>query len=67
MSPINIADIERKARQLRAEEIQRIEGLISARLHLYAGLLATSAAAGVKIVSKSLRRLFSWNPQAHHS
>jgi hypothetical protein len=66
MSYLNISDIERQARLLRAQELQRIEGIISARLGVYAHLLAASAAAGVHAVGKALRPLFSWNPQAHH-
>ena len=62
MSYLNVSDIERQARLLRAQELQRIEGIISARLVVYARLLVSSAASGLQTVSKTLRPLFSWNP-----
>lgn len=57
MAPLNFAEIEKQARQMRAEELARVKAVFSARLH---GLLATSLAAA----SRGLRHLFSWNPQA---
>ncbi|OHC65859.1 MAG: hypothetical protein A3H93_17435 [Rhodocyclales bacterium RIFCSPLOWO2_02_FULL_63_24] len=65
MSPIDIVKIEQEARRLRAEELQRISGLMSERAALYGRLLAATLAAGLKTVGKNLRPLFSWNPQAH--
>ncbi len=64
MSPLNIAKIEQEARQLRAEEMQRISGLISARLLQYGQLLAATGKTGLVAVATSLRPLFAWNPQA---
>jgi hypothetical protein len=67
MEPLNIPAIEQEARLLRAQEIQRFEGLIAARLGVYAQLLGATLVAALTAVSKRLRTLFSWNPQAHHS
>jgi len=67
MSPINIALIEQEARKMRAEELQRIQGLISARLHIYGQLMAATALSGLAAIGDILRPLFSWNPQAGHS
>ena len=63
MPPLNIAAIEQEARKLRAEEMQRIQGLVSARLRLYGQLLGATALSGLTALSESLRPLFSWNPQ----
>ena len=67
MLPLNIAAIEQEARKLRAEEIQRIEGLFLARMLVYGRSLLATAGAGLTVASIGLRRLFSWNPQAHRS
>ncbi|MCX7165145.1 MAG: hypothetical protein NTV11_02585 [Rhodocyclales bacterium] len=67
MSPIDITKIEREARQMRAEEMQRIEGVIAARLQVYGQLLGATALSGLAAIGKSLRALFSWNPQAHRA
>lgn len=66
MPPIDITAIERQARQLRAQEMQRIQGIISARLHLYGQLLVATAQSGLTAIGSALRYLFSWNPQARH-
>ncbi|MDP1610909.1 MAG: hypothetical protein Q8M11_07600 [Sulfuritalea sp.] len=66
MSYINVIEIERQARELRAKEMRRIGKLVSARLGVYAHLLATSAATALHAAGLALRSLFSWNPQAHH-
>ncbi len=63
MPPLNIPAIEQEARKLRAEEMQRIHGLVSARLRLYGQLLVATALPGLVAVSEALRLLFSWNPQ----
>lgn len=65
MLPIDITKIEQQARQMRAEEMQRINGLISARLSAYGELLAATLVSGLALVARSVRSLFSWNPQAH--
>ena len=64
MSPINVSKIEQAARKLRAEEMQRIQGLMLARLGLYFRLLAASGLAVMAALAESVRPLFSWNPQA---
>lgn len=60
MQPIDIPTIERHARQLRAQEIQRLEGLFAERARLYAVLLGHSLLS----LLEAVRPLFSWNPQA---
>ncbi len=64
MAPIDIARIEYEARQLRAEEMRRINGLIGERLALYGQLMAASVLTGVTAIAEVLLPLFSWNPQA---
>jgi hypothetical protein len=64
MAPIDIPRIEFEARRLRAEEMQRINGLISARLALYGQLMAATALTGLTALAEILQPLFSWNPQA---
>ena len=66
MKPIDIVRIEQEARQLRARELQRIEGVIAARLGLYGRLLAATALSALAAVGERLRPLFSWNPKTHH-
>lgn len=52
MNTIDILTIERRAREMRAREIQRLLGLLGASLR------SLLQAAG-----KGLRQRFSWNPQ----
>ena len=59
MDKLDTTAIIMEAREMRAEELRRIKGLVGKRLSLYLGLLAGSAAAG----ANSLQPLFSWNPQ----
>lgn len=63
MTPIDIPTIERQARALRAQEIQRLQGLFAERLRLYALLLGNSTLSLLSLVAESLRPAFSWNPQ----
>lgn len=63
MSRIDIAAIERRARQLRAEEMRRVEGLFAERLCVMGRLAAESSFNGVLAAAEVLRKLFSWNPQ----
>jgi len=67
MSPINIPAIEREARRMRAEEMRRISGLVSARMGQYGGLLLATARSGLAAIGEGLRPLFSWNPRAEVS
>ena len=65
MSFINVVVIEQEARQLRAKEVQRISGLVSARLRVYLGIIGATTMIGLTAAGKALRPLFSWNPHAH--
>jgi hypothetical protein len=64
--PIDIPAIERHARQLRAEEMQRLQGVLAERLGLYGLLLARSLLVVLEVASEWLRPWFSWNPQRRH-
>lgn len=64
MFPLNITSIEREARKLRNEELQRIQGVMWTRMGVYFRLLAVSGKSALKMISESVRPLFSWNPQA---
>lgn len=64
MSPLHVSKIEQNARKLRAEEMQRIQDLMLARLGLYFRLLAASGLHAIATLAESVRPLFSWNPQA---
>ena len=61
---IDIPAIERHARALRAQEIQRLHGLFAQRLSLYAVLLGHSILGLLGFLAESLRPVFSWNPRA---
>lgn len=63
MTPIDIPSIERQARALRAQEIQRLQGLFSERLSLYVVLLGGSLLSALEMLANALRPAFSWNPQ----
>lgn len=63
MSPIDIAAIERRARQLRAEEIRRVEGIFAERIRILGRLLVATVFSGLLSVADLLRPIFSWNPQ----
>lgn len=67
MRPIDIPAIEQEARELRAAEIHRLNGLFVERVELLAKLAAASTVAGAHVLSEMLRPLFSWNPQDHRS
>ncbi|MFC5299916.1 RSP_7527 family protein [Azospira restricta] len=64
MSPYDIAAIERRARELRAEEIRRLNGLFAERLCVLGRLLAATGFSAVIALAEAIRPLFSWNPQA---
>ena len=63
MAPIDIPTIECQARALRAQEIQRLQGLFAERLRLYALLLGNSLLSLLESLANTLRPAFSWNPQ----
>lgn len=67
MSPIDILAIEQEARKRRAEEMQRVSGLLSAQLRVYAKLLAATALQGLIALGEIIRPLFAWNPRARRS
>jgi len=67
MPPIDIAAIERHARELRAQEMQHLQGIFAERLGLYGRLLGHSLLSLAQTVSKILRPAFSWNPQHRRS
>ena len=64
MKSIDIPAIEKRARQLRAAEIQRLNGLFAERTLLLIRLAAGSLATGVLAIGGFLQPLFSWNPRA---
>lgn len=64
MAPMDISAIESEARRMRAEELRRINGLISKQLALYGSLFADAGLAALATTAAALRPLFSWNPQA---
>lgn len=64
MAPIDIPAIEYEARRLRSLEIQHLEGILIARLRLYAQLLGNTVLVMLEAASETLRPLFAWNPQA---
>jgi hypothetical protein len=66
MSSLNISAIDRQARQMRAEEMQRIQGVFAERLRLYGQLLAATFMSALGAIGAGVRPLFSWNPQARH-
>lgn len=61
--PIDIPAIEQRARQLRAEEMQRLQGLMTERLRLLGVLAAHSLLDLAEGTGELLRPMFSWNPQ----
>lgn len=63
MTHIDIPTIERQARELRAAEIRRLNGLFAERSALLLKLAAGSALAGARALGETLRPLFAWNPQ----
>ena len=63
MAPIDIPAIERRARQLRAAEMRRLEDLVAERMSVLALLAGRSVLGALASVAETLRPLFSWNPQ----
>lgn len=64
MVPFDHDVIEHRARELRSEEMRRIERLIAQRAGHYLRRLGTALLAVLGALSEALRPLFSWNPQA---
>lgn len=63
MERIDIIEIERRARALRAQEMQRLTGLFGERLRAYVALLLASVWLLVLATGRVLQPLFAWNPQ----
>lgn len=63
MDELDTAIIIQEARRLRAEEMQRVQGAIAARMRIVAGLAGESLMAGFKGIADAVRPLFSWNPR----
>lgn len=59
MKPLDSIEIILEARELRAQELHRVKGVMAERLVVYLGLLGGSLGAALGL----LRPLFSWNPQ----
>lgn len=64
MNMIDIPQIEREARALRAKEIQRLQNLFAERLSLYTVLLGNSLLSLLVTAGELVRPLLTWNPQA---
>ncbi len=60
MNSLDINRIERHARQMRAEEMARLQRLLATRLGARLADLAHHA-------NHALHSLFSWNPNTRHS
>lgn len=58
MNSYDTCDIVRQAREMRAKEMRRIQGLAAARLALHVRQFARDT-------GEALHSLFSWNRQAH--
>lgn len=65
MEKLDQLDILRMAREMRARELQRCEGIIAERMELYFRLLGASLLHGLDALGGLLRPLFSWNPQPY--
>lgn len=63
MERIDIIEIERRARALRAAEMQRLTGLFGERIRVYVALVLASVWIALMGVARLIRPLFSWNPQ----
>jgi hypothetical protein len=63
MTKIDIPSIERYARELRAQEIRRLETIAMERMGIYARLLGQSMLRGLFLFSELLRPMFSWTPE----
>lgn len=63
MTPIDYPSLERYARELRAQEMRRLEAVAAERMSVYLSLLGQSVMHGLYLVSELLRPLFSWTPE----
>ena len=65
MAPIDYPSLESYARELRAQEMRRLEAVAAERMRVYFSLLGQTVMHGLYLVSELLRPLFSWVPQRH--
>ncbi len=63
MEQIDVRRIEREARALRAQELQRLQNLFAERMSLYAVLLGNSLLGAAEAAGNLIRPLLTWNPQ----
>jgi len=63
MTRIEIVAIERQARQLRAEEMRRLSGILAEWMNVYLRLLGRTLVSLGSLLSKIPRPLFSSNPR----
>ena len=63
MTSIEMSEIEQYARQLRRQEIWRIERAIASVLREQTRQAGATLLSGLVAVGERLRPLFSWNPQ----
>ncbi|MDZ4255305.1 MAG: hypothetical protein U1A72_22270 [Sulfuritalea sp.] len=62
MLPLDVVAIEQEARRLRAVELQRIQGIVLARLFQFGQSLTASLRSGAAEIGSVLRTLF----HTHH-
>jgi hypothetical protein len=62
MAPIDYPSIEIYARELRRQELRRLEKVAAERMSVYFSLFGQSALHGLYLLSELLRPLFSWTP-----
>lgn len=62
MTKIDYPSLERYARELRQQEIRRLEAVAAERMGVYFRLLGESVLQGLYLISELLRPLFSWTP-----
>jgi len=63
MTSIEMSEIEQYARQLRRQEIRRIERAIASALREQTRQAGVKLLSSLVAVGERLRPLFSWNPQ----
>ena len=63
MTSIEMSEIEQYARQLRRQEIRRIECAIASALRGQTRQAGATLLSSLVAVGERLRPLFSWNPQ----
>jgi hypothetical protein len=64
MTHYDYISIEERAHQLRAEEMQRIHGIVCERLGCGCTKLCTITLVVLTALSEAIRPFFSWNPRA---